>query len=180
MSGRLDPTRTSKVELSKSQVAHRVNNITKANMPDNWNWGLPPYNREQPPELLFTRQGIEDGDLATKVWTPDHIDPADLAGDQAGDDDLPVVQDQGGQGEHNPPPSPEHEQEQEQEQEQEPAQSGTGPIPAVPLRAAPPTNTATSALKGRKRAGVGSTAASEARAKKQRRLAPKKVPEKAG
>ncbi|KAK1610981.1 hypothetical protein QYE76_034654 [Lolium multiflorum] len=134
MSGRLDPTRTSKVELSKSQVAHRVNNITKANMPDNWNWGLPPYDREQPPELLFTRQGIEDGDLVMK----------------------------------------------EQEQEQEPAQSGTGPIPAVPLRAAPPTSTATSAPKGRKRAGVGSTAASEARAKKQRRLAPKKVPEKAG
>jgi hypothetical protein len=52
MSGRLDPTRTSKVELSKSQVAHRVNNITKANMPDNWNWGLPPYSREQPPELV--------------------------------------------------------------------------------------------------------------------------------
>ncbi|KAK1632160.1 hypothetical protein QYE76_006475 [Lolium multiflorum] len=179
MSGRLDPTRTSKVELSKSQVAHRVNNITKANMPDNWDWGLAPYDREQPPELLFTRQGIEDGDLATKVWTPDHIDPADLAGDQAGDDDLPVVQDQGGQGEHNPPPSPEHEQEQEQEQA-EPAQSGTGPIPAVPLRAVPPTSTATSAPKGRKRAGGGSTAASEARAKKQRRLAPKKVPEKAG
>ena len=52
MSGRLDPTRTSKVELSKSQVAHRVNNITKANMPDNWDWGLPPYDREQPPELV--------------------------------------------------------------------------------------------------------------------------------
>ncbi|KAK1668196.1 hypothetical protein QYE76_056355 [Lolium multiflorum] len=119
MSGRLDPTRTSKLELSKAQVAHRVNNITKANMPDNWDWGLAPYDREQPPEL-------------------------------------------------------------EQEQEQEPAQSGTGPIPAVPLRAAPPTSTATSAPKGRKRAGVGSTAASEARAKKQRRLAPKKVPEKAG
>ncbi|KAK1603862.1 hypothetical protein QYE76_027535 [Lolium multiflorum] len=181
MSGRLDPTRTSKLELSKSQVAHRVNNITKANMPDNWDWGLAPYDREQPPELLFTRQGIEDGDLATKVWTPDLVDPADLAGDQAGDDDLPVAQDQGGQGEHNPPPSPEHGQEQEQEQLQaEPAQSGTGPIPAVPLRAAPPTSTATSAPKGRKRAGVGSTAASEARAKKQRRLAPKKVPEKAG
>ncbi|KAK1564061.1 hypothetical protein QYE76_018259 [Lolium multiflorum] len=155
MSGLLDPTRTSKLELSKAQVAHRVNNITKANMPDNWDWGLAPYDREQPPELLFVRQGIEDGDLATK--------------------------DQGGQGEHNPPPSPEHEQEQEQEQLQaEPAQSGTGAIPAVPLRAAPPTSTATSAPKGRKRAGVGSTAASEARAKKQRRLAPKKVPEKAG
>ncbi|KAK1603335.1 hypothetical protein QYE76_018348 [Lolium multiflorum] len=155
MSGRLDPTRTSKVELTKAQVARRVNNITKANMPENWDWGLPPYDRESPPELLFTRQGIEDGDLATKVWTPDHVDPADLAGDQAGDDDLPVVQDQGGQGEHNPPPSPEHEQEQEQPQA-EPAQSGTGPIPAAPLRAVPPTSTATSAPKGRKRAGVGS------------------------
>ncbi|KAK1609321.1 hypothetical protein QYE76_032994 [Lolium multiflorum] len=177
MSGRLDPTRTSKAELSKSQVARRVNNITKANMPDNWDWALPPYDREQPPELLFTRQGIEDGDLATKVWTLDHVDPADPASDQAGDDDLPEVPDQGGQGEHNPPPSPEHEQEQPQA---EPAESGTGPIPAVPLRAVPPTSTATSAPKGRKRAIGGSTAAVEAKAKKQRRQAPKKVPEQAG
>ncbi|KAK1642870.1 hypothetical protein QYE76_060675 [Lolium multiflorum] len=177
MSGRLDPTRTSKVELSKSQVARRVNNITKANMPDNWDWGLPPYDREQPPELLFTLQGIEDGDLAMKVWTPDHVDPADPAGDQAGDDDLPEVPDQGGQGEHNPPPSPEHEQEQPQA---EPAESGTGPIPAVPLRTRPPASTATSAPKGKKRAIGGSTAALEAKAKKQRRHAPKKVPEQAG
>ncbi|KAK1644941.1 hypothetical protein QYE76_062746 [Lolium multiflorum] len=48
MSGLLDPTRTSKLELSKAQVAHRVNNITKANMPDNWEWGLR-LDREQPP-----------------------------------------------------------------------------------------------------------------------------------
>ncbi|KAK1619889.1 hypothetical protein QYE76_025406 [Lolium multiflorum] len=92
---RADPTRTSKVELTKAQ--------------------------------LFDRQGVEDGDLAQKIWTPDHVDPADQAGDQVGDDDLPEVPDQGGQGEHNPPPSPEHEPEPE-----EPAESGTGPIPAPP------------------------------------------------
>ncbi|KAK1695768.1 hypothetical protein QYE76_012465 [Lolium multiflorum] len=126
MSGRLDPTRTSKVALTKAQVAHRVNNITKANMPEAWDWGLPPYDRSSPPELLFSRQGVEDGDLAQKIWTPDHVDPADQAGDQAGDDDLPEVPDQGGQGEHNPPPSP------EQREEEEPATSTTGPIPAVP------------------------------------------------
>ncbi|KAK1561345.1 hypothetical protein QYE76_017930 [Lolium multiflorum] len=50
MSGRLDPTRTSKVALTKAQVAHRVNNITKANMPEAWEWGLPPYDRITPPE----------------------------------------------------------------------------------------------------------------------------------
>ncbi|KAK1665638.1 hypothetical protein QYE76_053797 [Lolium multiflorum] len=122
MSGRLDPTRTSKVALTKAQVAHRVNNITKANMPEAWEWGLPPYDRTTPPELIFPRQGIEDGDLAHKIWTPDHVDPADQAGDQAGDDDLPVVPDQGGQGEHNPPPSPE-----QREEEEEPATSTTGP-----------------------------------------------------
>ncbi|KAK1630955.1 hypothetical protein QYE76_005270 [Lolium multiflorum] len=132
MSGRLDPTRTSKLELTKAQVARRVNNVTKANMPENWDWGLPPFDRASPPELLFDRQGIEDGDLAEKVWTPDHVDPADQAGDEAGDDDLPEVPDQGGQGEHNPPPSPEH-----QEEREEPAESGTGPIPAVP-RVRPP------------------------------------------
>ncbi|KAK1679974.1 hypothetical protein QYE76_040822 [Lolium multiflorum] len=41
MSGRLDPNRTSKVALTKAQVAHRVNNVTKANMPE-WSYGLAP------------------------------------------------------------------------------------------------------------------------------------------
>ncbi|KAK1665823.1 hypothetical protein QYE76_053982 [Lolium multiflorum] len=52
MSGRFDPTRTSKVELSKAQVARRVNNVTKANMPENWEWGLAPFSRAMPPELV--------------------------------------------------------------------------------------------------------------------------------
>ncbi|KAK1629253.1 hypothetical protein QYE76_003568 [Lolium multiflorum] len=167
MSGRLDPTRTSKVALSKAQVARRVNSITKANLPDDWNWGLPPYDRSSPPELLFSRQGVEDGDLAQKIWTPDHVDPADQAGDQAGDDDLPEVPDQGGQGEHNPPPSPE-----QREEEEEPATSTT--IPAVPLRTRPPAASATSAPQKKKRAAGGSTAKLESRAKKQRQLGPKK------
>ncbi|KAK1681262.1 hypothetical protein QYE76_042110 [Lolium multiflorum] len=151
-------------------VARRVNSITKANLPDDWNWGLPPYDRSSPPELLFSRQGVEDGDLAQKIWTPDHVDPAD----QAGDDDLPEVPDQGGQGEHNPPPSP------EQREEEEPATSTTGPIPAVPLRTRPPAASATSAPQKKKRAAGGSTAKLESRAKKQRQLGPKKVPETAG
>ncbi|KAK1642588.1 hypothetical protein QYE76_060393 [Lolium multiflorum] len=103
MSGRLDPTRTSRVALTKAQVAHRVNNVTKANLPEDWAWGLPPYDRAAPPERIFPRQELEDGDLAHKIWTADLVDPADQvgdqAGDQAGDDDLPVVPDQGGQGE---------------------------------------------------------------------------------
>ncbi|KAK1682400.1 hypothetical protein QYE76_043248 [Lolium multiflorum] len=176
MSGRLDPTRTSKVALTKAQVAHRVNNITKANMPEAWEWGLPPYDRTTPPERIFPRQEIEDGDLAHKIWTPDHVDPADQAGDQAGDDDLPVVPDQGGQGEHNPPPSPE----QREEEEVEPAASTTGPIRAVPLRTRPPAASATSAPRKKKRAAGGSTARLEGQAKRQRQQGPKKVPEMAG
>ncbi|KAK1613019.1 hypothetical protein QYE76_036692 [Lolium multiflorum] len=172
MSGRFDPTRTSRAPLSKAQVAHRVNNITKANMPEEWNYGLAPRDRDHQPELLFNRQNVEDGDLATRRWTPDHADPAGQAGDQVGDDDLLQAPDLGGQGEHNPPPSP------EQQEEEEPATSATGPIPAVPLRARPPSTTATSAPKGKKR--VGSTAALEAKAKKLRRLQPRKVPEQAG
>ncbi|KAK1685198.1 hypothetical protein QYE76_046046 [Lolium multiflorum] len=177
MSGRLDPTRTSRVALTKAQVAHRVNNITKANMPEDWEWGLPPYDRAAPPERIFPRQEIEDGDLAHKIWTADLVDPADQAGDQAGDDDLPVVPDQGGQGEHNPPPSPE----QREEEEAEPATSttGPGPIRAVPLRTRPPAASATSAPK-KKRAAGGSTARLEGQAKRQRQQGPKKVPEMAG
>ncbi|KAK1611005.1 hypothetical protein QYE76_034678 [Lolium multiflorum] len=173
MSGRFDPNRTSKVPLTKAQVASRVNHITKANLAEDWSYGLVPCDRNHPPARVFERQNAEDGDLATKRWTPDLVDPADQAGDHAGDDDLPQAPDLGGQGEHNPPPSPEH-----QEEEEEPATSGTGPIPAVPLRTRPPSTTATSAPKGTKRAG--STAAAESRAKKQRRQQPKKVPEQAG
>ncbi|KAK1651872.1 hypothetical protein QYE76_069677 [Lolium multiflorum] len=178
MSGRLDPTRTSRVALTKAQVAHRVNNITKANLPEDWAWGLPPYDRAAPPERIFPRQEIEDGDLAHKIWTADLVDPADQAGDQAGDDDLPAVPDQGGQGEHNPPPSPE----QREEEEAEPATSttGPGPIRAVPLRTRPPAASATSAPKKKKRAAGGSTARLEGQAKRQRQQGPKKVPEMAG
>ncbi|KAK1602400.1 hypothetical protein QYE76_018963 [Lolium multiflorum] len=55
MSGRLDPTRTSRIALTKAQVAHRVNNITQANMPEDWAWGLPPYDRAAPPERVSRR-----------------------------------------------------------------------------------------------------------------------------
>ncbi|KAK1666787.1 hypothetical protein QYE76_054946 [Lolium multiflorum] len=171
MSGRFDPNRTSIAPLTKAQVASRVNHITKANLSEDWSYGLTPCDRDHPPARLFERQNAEDGDLATRRWTPDHVDPADQAGDHAGDDDLPQAPDLGGR-EHNPPPSP------EQQEEEEPATSGTGPIPAVPLRTRPPSTTATSAPKGTKRAG--STAAWEAKAKKQRRQQPKKVPEQAG
>ncbi|KAK1601446.1 hypothetical protein QYE76_048235 [Lolium multiflorum] len=172
MSGRFDPNRTSKVLLNKAQVASRVNHITKANLSEDWSYGLAPCDRDHPPARLFERQGVEDGDLATRRWTPDHVDPADQTGETAGDDDLPQAPDLGGQGERNPPPSP------EQQEEEEPATSGTGPISAVPLRTRPPSTTATSAPKGTKRGG--STAASEAKAKKQRRQQPKTVPEQAG
>ncbi|XP_071679890.1 uncharacterized protein [Lolium perenne] len=113
MSGRFDPNRTSKVPLTKAQVASRVNHITKANLAEDWSYGLVPCDRNHPPARVFERQNAEDGDLATKRWTPDLVDPADQAGDHAGDDDLPQAPDLGGQGEHNPPPSPEHQEEEE-------------------------------------------------------------------
>ncbi|KAK1652189.1 hypothetical protein QYE76_069994 [Lolium multiflorum] len=104
MSGRLDPTRTSKLELTKAQVARRVNNITKANMSENWNWGLPPYDRASPPELLFDRQGVE---AATREdLDADHVDPATSRRPSAAP--LPVVRTKAA-GEHNPPPSNEPE-----------------------------------------------------------------------
>ncbi|KAK1652193.1 hypothetical protein QYE76_069998 [Lolium multiflorum] len=102
MSGRLDPTRTSKVELTKAQVARRVNNITKANMPENWDWGLPPYDRASPPELLFNRQGIEDGDTASRRRIM-------LIRRPAGDKPVMTICRwcrTKRPGEHNPPPSP--------------------------------------------------------------------------
>ncbi|KAK1685707.1 hypothetical protein QYE76_046555 [Lolium multiflorum] len=48
MSGRFDPNRTSKAPLTKAQVASRVNNITKANLSEDWNYGLAPHDRDHP------------------------------------------------------------------------------------------------------------------------------------
>jgi hypothetical protein len=49
MSGRFDPNRTSKVPLTKAQVASRVNHITKANLAEDWSYGLVPCDRNHPP-----------------------------------------------------------------------------------------------------------------------------------
>ncbi|KAK1609713.1 hypothetical protein QYE76_033386 [Lolium multiflorum] len=170
MSGRFDPNRTSKAPLNKAQVASRVNHITKANLTESWSYGLVPCDRERPPARLFERQNAEDGDLATKRWTPDHVDPRPSR--QACRRRRPAAApDLGGQGAQSAPFTRAAE-----EEEEEPATSGTGPILAVPLRARPPSTTATSAPKGTSR----STAALEAKAKKQRRQQPKMVPEKSG
>jgi hypothetical protein len=52
MSGRLDPTWTSKVVLTKSGVARRVNHVSQAHMPDNWDRGMEPFRRDDPPPLV--------------------------------------------------------------------------------------------------------------------------------
>jgi hypothetical protein len=151
MSGRFDPTRTSKLELSKAAVARRVNFVSQARLPDNWGWGMEPFNRAEPPPVVrfllfilpnaglrllgrlilsvcclqnFARQQAEDGDLALKVWTLDHVDPAD----QAGDDESPEAAEQGAQGQDDQPPSP---QSDEGEQEVD------MPLPQAPIRAVP-------------------------------------------
>ncbi|KAK1698304.1 hypothetical protein QYE76_015001 [Lolium multiflorum] len=86
MSGRFDPTWTSKLELSLAAVAKRVNWISLAKLPADWQWGMEPYRRDDLPPLKFAWQMVEDGDLALKVWAPDHANPADRA---AGDDRSP-------------------------------------------------------------------------------------------
>ena len=52
MSGRFDPTRTSKLELTPAQVAKRVNFVSQAKLPDNWNWGMEPYSRKELPPVV--------------------------------------------------------------------------------------------------------------------------------
>jgi hypothetical protein len=49
MSGPLDPTRISTFELSKSDVVVKVKAIAKTKMPIDWNWGLEPFSRANPP-----------------------------------------------------------------------------------------------------------------------------------
>ena len=52
MSGRFDPTRTSKLELTPAQVAKRVNFVSQAKLLDNWNWGMEPYSRKELPPVV--------------------------------------------------------------------------------------------------------------------------------
>ncbi|KAK1628388.1 hypothetical protein QYE76_002703 [Lolium multiflorum] len=165
MSGRLDLTRMSKLELNKAQIAKRVNSVSQAKLPDNWNWGMEPYSGNDLPPLTFARQQVEDGDLAHKDWTPDHVDPAD----QAGDDENPDAADQAAQGHDDPPPSPQpHEEEPEAD-----VPTSSAPIRPVPLAARAPVTSAASASatcaasasasKGRKRPTERTTAQLEGR-----------------
>jgi hypothetical protein len=52
MSGRIDLTRRSKVQLSSEGMARRVNHISQTRLPDNWQWGMEPFRREEPPALV--------------------------------------------------------------------------------------------------------------------------------
>ena len=42
MSGPLDPTRTSTIELDKAQIRRRVKAIARMRMMDEWEWGMEP------------------------------------------------------------------------------------------------------------------------------------------
>ncbi|KAK1682412.1 hypothetical protein QYE76_043260 [Lolium multiflorum] len=174
MSSRLDPTRTYLLELTKAQVARRVNHISQAKLPENWDWGLEPYSRrELPPAVGFPSsvQRLEDGDLAHKQWVADHVDPADEAGD---DENLEAP-------DHGPNDVPSSPQPHDEDPEPD-VPASSEPIPAVPLAVRPPaaSSSSTAAPQGWKRPTERSTARQEARAKKLRRAGPKPVPETAG
>ncbi|KAM0877096.1 hypothetical protein ACQ4PT_035743 [Festuca glaucescens] len=102
MSGWLDPTRTSKVQLSLESVARRVNHISQAKLPDNWQWGMEPFSRNDPPALNFPQMDEEDGDLAAKEWEADLPGPEDERDRTTGEDENPDAAAQAGE-EQAPP-----------------------------------------------------------------------------
>jgi hypothetical protein len=54
ISGRLDPSRTSRTEMTKDAVARRINSISDAALSENWKWELKPYSRDRrPPPVSF-------------------------------------------------------------------------------------------------------------------------------
>ncbi|KAM0900838.1 hypothetical protein ACQ4PT_020367 [Festuca glaucescens] len=102
MSGWLDLTRTSKVQLSNEGVARQVNHVSQAHLPDNWQWGMQPYRREDPPRVNFPRMFKEDGDLAVKIWADDLPGSEDEGNRAASEDENPDAEAGaagGGQGE---------------------------------------------------------------------------------
>ncbi|KAM0845108.1 hypothetical protein ACQ4PT_056606 [Festuca glaucescens] len=167
MSGRLDPTRTSKVQLSLEGVARRVNHISQAKLPDNWQWGMEPFSRNDPPALNFPRMIVEDGDLAEKVWEADLPAPEDERDRAASEDENLDAAAQAGE-EQGEPSSTEQPGDEEV--------MILEPLRVTPLTAVPPAAAVVPPLRVRKRA----TGRLEAAAKKQRRLPQKQILEAAG
>ncbi|KAM0860213.1 hypothetical protein ACQ4PT_046680 [Festuca glaucescens] len=167
MSGRLDPTRTSKVQLSLEGVARWVNHISQAKLPDNWQWGMEPFSRNDPPALNFPRMIVEDGDLAEKVWEADLPTPEDERDRAASEDENPDAAAQASE-EQGEPSSTEQPGDEEV--------TILGLLRVTPLTAVPPAAAAVPPLQVWKRA----TGRLEAAAKKQRRLPQKQIPEAAG
>ena len=52
MSSRKDPSWTSTIELAPAEVARQVNLISNAKLPENWRWGMTPYDRDNRPPLV--------------------------------------------------------------------------------------------------------------------------------
>ena len=55
MSGPLDPTRISTVELDKAQIRRRIKAIARTRMTDEWEWGKEPHSRSNlPPKVSIS------------------------------------------------------------------------------------------------------------------------------
>ena len=52
MSGPLDPTRTSTIELDKAQIRRRVKSIARMRVTDEWEWGMEPYSHSNLPPAV--------------------------------------------------------------------------------------------------------------------------------
>ena len=65
-SGRLDPSRMTTIELTKAQVRLRVKAIAESSMTDDWEWGIPPYDRENPPPIV-SYSTISDMHVSDKI-----------------------------------------------------------------------------------------------------------------
>nr|XP_051229678.1 uncharacterized protein LOC127347544 [Lolium perenne] len=202
MSGKFDPTRTSKLELTKAQIAKRVNFVSLAKLPDNWDWGMEPYNRDELPPVvslfssgripacgcaaglcltvfLFVRSSSPVSRLRMVTWSR-------RSGRRIMKIWLTKQATTRARRRLSKPPRGTRSAAvfatawEEQEEEQVPPASV--PLRAVPLSMRPPAaSTASStAPKGKKRASDWTTAQLEAKVMKQRRAGPKKVPETAG
>ena len=49
LSGRLDPSRTSRTTITRSEAAKQTSTIINGRLDDNWGFGVAPYRRSNPP-----------------------------------------------------------------------------------------------------------------------------------
>ncbi|KAM0906964.1 hypothetical protein ACQ4PT_016440 [Festuca glaucescens] len=97
MSGPLDPTRITTVELTNAEIQKKVKAIASTKMLVDWQWSMRPYDRQNLPPAKFPRQATEDA----LIWFPPDRTDMDIE-DPDSITNAPVPEDEEASTSHDP------------------------------------------------------------------------------